>query len=132
MIQKRSRKFHSCNSLSVLDSCNSFPAEENIADGILGREEDIVSVRFESIDFPIHFDNSHDRKLISGSTLNWTLTDALERNTFNTFNVIDSFIKPIKSLPEEKIKLPLRAFNHISREVLSLEKSKNFYVDILG
>jgi catechol 2,3-dioxygenase-like lactoylglutathione lyase family enzyme len=29
-------------------------------------------------------------------------------------------------------KIPMTAFNHVSREVLSLEKSKRFYVDILG
>lgn len=30
------------------------------------------------------------------------------------------------------VRLPLASFNHIAREVLSLEKSKRFYVDILG
>lgn len=31
-----------------------------------------------------------------------------------------------------QVRLPLASFNHIAREVLSLEKSKLFYVDILG
>jgi catechol 2,3-dioxygenase-like lactoylglutathione lyase family enzyme len=30
------------------------------------------------------------------------------------------------------VRLPLASFNHIAREVLSLEKSRRFYVDILG
>jgi len=30
------------------------------------------------------------------------------------------------------VRLPLASFNHIAREVLSLDKSKRFYVDILG
>ena len=29
-------------------------------------------------------------------------------------------------------RLPLGSFNHVSREVLCLEKSREFYVDILG
>lgn len=31
-----------------------------------------------------------------------------------------------------KVRLPLQSFNHIAREVLSLEKSRKFYCDILG
>jgi catechol 2,3-dioxygenase-like lactoylglutathione lyase family enzyme len=45
---------------------------------------------------------------------NWTLADALEKNHHRTR------------------RFPLSAFNHVSREVLDLEKSKNFYCDILG
>lgn len=45
---------------------------------------------------------------------NWTLTDALKSSK--------------RSCP----KLPLDAFNHISREVICLTTSKHFYVDILG
>ena len=46
--------------------------------------------------------------------VNWTLGDA---------NVLS---------PDNKVRLPLASFNHIAREVLSLERSKAFYVDILG
>eukprot|EP01031_Cornospumella_fuschlensis_P034824 gene34824-42173_t len=45
---------------------------------------------------------------------NWTLSDAIENSRRHT------------------PKLPLASFNHVSREVLSLEKSKRFYIDILG
>ena len=46
---------------------------------------------------------------------NWTLTDA------------------VTSIPRKAaIKLPLASFNHVAREVLSIEKSKFFYVEILG
>ena len=40
----------------------------------------------------------------------------------------------LSDVPNKKVnfKLPLISFNHIAREVLSLDKSKNFYVDILG
>ena len=37
--------------------------------------------------------------------------------------------QPTASSP---VRLPLASFNHIAREVLSLDKSKRFYVDILG
>ena len=47
---------------------------------------------------------------------NWTLSDAVTNSTKK----------------EKAIKLPLASFNHIAREVLSLEKSKHFYVEILG
>lgn len=43
---------------------------------------------------------------------NWTLMDTAEK--------------------KKKVRLPLQSFNHIAREVLSLEKSKSFYEDILG
>lgn len=46
--------------------------------------------------------------------LNWTLSDAIEMSHH-----------PVR-------RFPLTAFNHVSREVLDLEKSKNFYVDVLG
>lgn len=46
---------------------------------------------------------------------NWTLSDAVAS-------------APAKAAP----KLPLASFNHIAREVLSIEKSKFFYVEILG
>ena len=46
---------------------------------------------------------------------NWTLSDAL-------------FSNAAPRLP----KLPMFSFNHISREVLNIEKSRQFYVDILG
>ena len=47
----------------------------------------------------------------------WTLLDALS-------------FSPRKT--SEKVKLPLHSFNHVAREVLSLEKSKQFYHEILG
>ncbi len=47
---------------------------------------------------------------------NWSLLDAVEREK--------SASKPFR--------LPMVSFNHIAREVRSLEKSKRFYVDILG
>lgn len=48
---------------------------------------------------------------------NWTILDAVSQHS-------DASVK----IP----KIPMTAFNHVSREVLSLEKSKRFYVDILG
>lgn len=50
-----------------------------------------------------------------GVQRNWTLSDAVANS-------------PKKAVS----KLPLASFNHIAREVLSIEKSKFFYVDILG
>ena len=51
----------------------------------------------------------------------WTLTDAVNNN------------KTEKTDEQNKVvKLPLASFNHIAREVLSLETSMKFYVDILG
>lgn len=47
---------------------------------------------------------------------NWTLADAVTNS-------------PKKA---KGIKLPLASFNHIAREVLSIEKSKYFYVEVLG
>lgn len=44
---------------------------------------------------------------------NWTLSDAVELNNYTP-------------------KLPLTSFNHIAREVLNLDRSKRFYMDILG
>jgi catechol 2,3-dioxygenase-like lactoylglutathione lyase family enzyme len=34
--------------------------------------------------------------------------------------------------PNQRPRLPLKSFNHISKEVINLEKSKNFYCDLLG
>lgn len=53
----------------------------------------------------------------------WTLTD-----------VVNSCGVSVESDGQrnEVVKLPLASFNHIAREVLSLETSKKFYVDILG
>lgn len=48
---------------------------------------------------------------------NWTLSDALGQ---------------VHSVPAPPPKISIKSFNHASREVLSLEKSKQFYVDILG
>jgi len=58
------------------------------------------------------------RKLSASNSMhqNWTLTDAM------------SVSKQVVKVP----KIPLASFNHVSREVLSLEKSKQFYVDVLG
>lgn len=58
------------------------------------------------------------RKLSTCNSMhqNWTLTDAI------------SVSKQAVKVP----KIPLASFNHVSREVLSLEKSKQFYVDVLG
>lgn len=46
----------------------------------------------------------------AGGGLHWSVTDTLD----------------------SKVRLPLASFNHIAREVLSLERSKTFYVDVLG
>jgi len=51
----------------------------------------------------------------------WTITDLV-----NTHNNAESSGK------NNAVKLPLASFNHIAREVLSLETSRKFYVDILG
>ena len=51
---------------------------------------------------------------------NWTLSDALEKSDKNI------------SRKTSPIRLPMNSFNHIAREVLSLEKSLKFYVDVLG
>lgn len=51
---------------------------------------------------------------------NWTLSDALEKSDKNI------------STKTSPMRLPMNSFNHIAREVLSLEKSLNFYVDVLG
>mmetsp|Transcript_28457 Transcript_28457/g.39191 ORF Transcript_28457/g.39191 Transcript_28457/m.39191 type:complete len:248 (-) Transcript_28457:587-1330(-) len=61
---------------------------------------------------------------MSGLCENWTLSEALDKK----------LVLPctIQSRRENKIKLPMKSFNHIAREVLSLEKSKYFYVEILG
>lgn len=48
------------------------------------------------------------------SHLSWTLSDAMETSH------------------HKARKFPLSAFNHVSREVLDLEKSKKFYCDNLG
>mmetsp|Transcript_22655 Transcript_22655/g.20579 ORF Transcript_22655/g.20579 Transcript_22655/m.20579 type:complete len:255 (+) Transcript_22655:112-876(+) len=48
----------------------------------------------------------------------WTLSDAVELD----------IIEKRKHI----VKLPLKSFNHIAREVISIEKSRRFYVDILG
>jgi glyoxylase I family protein len=45
----------------------------------------------------------------------WTISDAIDIT---------------KNKP--RVKLPLKSFNHVAREVLSIEKSRRFYVDILG
>jgi catechol 2,3-dioxygenase-like lactoylglutathione lyase family enzyme len=47
---------------------------------------------------------------------NWILSDAVASN----------------SGPNVVTKLPLASFNHVAREVLSIENSKFFYVEILG
>ncbi len=46
---------------------------------------------------------------------NWFLSDAVDNG-----------------ITKRPCKLPMASFNHIAREVLCLEKSKSFYVDILG
>ena len=53
----------------------------------------------------------------------WTLTDVVT----NCSNCVES-----SQQRSEVVKLPLASFNHIAREVLSLETSRKFYVDILG
>lgn len=60
--------------------------------------------------------NCDARKLIPCGNNNWTLSDAIRG-------------APIPKAPP---KISIKAFNHVSREVLSLEKSKEFYCDILG
>ena len=57
---------------------------------------------------------------IMGSHHAWTISDAVEIERLET-----------KRSPK-MIKLPLKSFNHIAREVGCIEKSKRFYVDILG
>jgi catechol 2,3-dioxygenase-like lactoylglutathione lyase family enzyme len=52
-------------------------------------------------------------KVVPCANGNWTLSDAVE-------------VLPVPPT------ICIKAFNHVSREVVSLEKSKQFYVDILG
>jgi glyoxylase I family protein len=63
-------------------------------------------------------ENLSQRQVSSNNSMhqNWTLSDAI--------SVGKQVVKPPK--------IPLASFNHISREVLNLEKSKQFYVDVLG
>jgi catechol 2,3-dioxygenase-like lactoylglutathione lyase family enzyme len=63
-------------------------------------------------DLPL-FDASSPVKPIGRHT-KWTLADVSPRGQ------------------PPSVRLPLASFNHIAREVLSLEKSRRFYVDILG
>ena len=69
------------------------------------------------------------------SYLNWTLSDAVEQTLANK-PVVSSFFTCTEQKNSTKssyiVKFPITSFNHIAREVLSIEKSKNFYVDILG
>lgn len=44
-----------------------------------------------------------------------------------SYNLTDAF-----AFKQNTVKLPITSFNHIAREVFNLEKSKTFYVDILG
>jgi len=44
-----------------------------------------------------------------------------------SYNLTDAF-----AFKQDTVKLPIASFNHIAREVFNLEKSKTFYVDILG
>jgi catechol 2,3-dioxygenase-like lactoylglutathione lyase family enzyme len=60
--------------------------------------------------------NSDSSNLMPCANNNWTLSDAIRDN-------------PVRKAPP---KISIREFNHVSREVLSLEKSKEFYCDILG
>lgn len=57
------------------------------------------------------------------------------------FNAIEPTVIPTKSYwsledstpaRASGVKLPLSSFNHVAKEVLSLEKSRHFYVEILG
>jgi hypothetical protein len=43
------------------------------------------------------------------------------------FSLTDAY-----AFKQDTVKLPIASFNHIAREVFSLEKSRHFYVDILG
>jgi len=53
------------------------------------------------------------------------MSDALSIASNNNVNHDDNS-------PKSCLKLPLRSFNHIGREVLSMEKSRLFYCDLLG
>ena len=48
-------------------------------------------------------------------------------NSHYGYSLTDAF-----AFKQDTVKLPLASFNHIAREVFNLEKSKTFYVDILG
>jgi catechol 2,3-dioxygenase-like lactoylglutathione lyase family enzyme len=49
--------------------------------------------------------------------------------TYNKWILEDAVEEP----PQRRLRMPpLAGFNHLAREVLDLEKSKSFYVDILG
>jgi hypothetical protein len=78
-----------------------------------------------------------DEKALFTDTKNWSLIDALEKNLSNEF--ASQFSTSAESCSNENstkasytVKLPMTSFNHIVIEVLSLERSKTFYVDILG
>ena len=50
-----------------------------------------------------------------------------EQSSDYGFSLTDAY-----AFKQEAVKLPIASFNHIAREVFSLEKSRQFYVDILG
>ena len=54
------------------------------------------------------------------------LKDHSDNNHYG-YSLTDAF-----AFKQNTVKLPLASFNHIAREVFNLEKSKTFYVDILG
>lgn len=69
--------------------------------------------RSTSWDSCVPYAAHHTHKADGGGELHWSVTDST-------------------SSMEAKVRLPLASFNHIAREVLSLERSKSFYVDVLG
>jgi catechol 2,3-dioxygenase-like lactoylglutathione lyase family enzyme len=56
-----------------------------------------------------------------------TYMSELFSHNHKAWNMSDSQIPP-----HQRPRLPLKSFNHISKEVINLEKSKNFYCDLLG
>lgn len=57
------------------------------------------------------------------------LKDSTENHSDNFYSLTDALAFKQE---QKSVKLPLASFNHIAREVFNLEKSKMFYVDILG
>jgi catechol 2,3-dioxygenase-like lactoylglutathione lyase family enzyme len=96
------------------DKSKSFPQQEDHA------YQRVRRFSFDQLS-ALHNQTSDSVKL--NKHLYWTLSDAASTGDYVMFTPRHH---------HEKKKLPLASFNHIAREVLSLERSKQFYVDILG
>jgi len=75
-------------------------------------------------------------KNFSSPTLNTEQAEATPYPTplgkHSRWTLLDTLYFSAAPKAAEKVKLPLHSFNHVAREVLSLEKSKKFYHEILG